>query len=346
MFRKNYIQAKQTAGIRPVKTFGRARLRSLRSPPAENSKNYFVRPYTRSLSRLYTILLKYSLLGFLSALILVSCASGASVDEKRLPVTFPSIENVTPDWQMFSGGVDFFHGKIGSPRLEFWALKIDLSSREIEIVTKGGVIENGVTHSAKVTSFVRDNNLIAGINAVPFDISSSNEGQPIQNMGIVVSNGILLAPANPVYDAIVFYKDGSAAIVSQASLNSIENIANAAGGFHRILANGELTPRTQNNEARHPRSAAGISANGQYLYLLVIDGRRSLSVGAAESETALLLRALGSWDAINFDGGGSSALAIRFSNGDVKAVNTPIHLLPGQERAVAGCLGIRNNSNQ
>ncbi|MCL2230944.1 MAG: phosphodiester glycosidase family protein [Treponema sp.] len=332
------MQSAQAMQAAAQKNFEGTRLRSLRSPPAENFKNVFVGCPMPNLCKNHIILL------ICLSLLFASCASVASVDDGRQPVTFPSVEDVTPVWREFAGGVDFFHGRTGSPRLEFWAVKIDLSSREIEIITKGGVVKNGITHSAKVSSFVRDNNLIAGINAVPFDISSSIEGQAIKNIGIVVSNGILIAPANPNYDALVFYKDGTAAIVSQSSINSIANIENAAGGFHAILANGELTPRTQNNEARHPRSAAGISADGRYLYLLVIDGRRAQSEGATENETALLLRSLGSWNAINFDGGGSSALAMRFPDGGVRAVNTPIHLLPGQERAVAGCIGVRSSS--
>jgi len=95
--------------------------------------------------------------------------------------------------------------------------------------------------------------------------------------------------------------------------------------------------------ARHPRSAAGISPDGKFLYLLVIDGRQFKSIGSTEEETALLLRALGSAEAINFDGGGSSALALRYPDGKVRVVNTPIHkLIPGRERGVAGCLGIKS----
>jgi len=78
------------------------------------------------------------------------------------------------------------------------------------------------------------------------------------------------------------------------------------------------------------------------LYLLVIDGRRSGSIGGTELDTAILLQSLGSWDGINFDGGGSSALVIRYPDNKIRAVNTPIHSgIPGRERAVAGCIGIQ-----
>jgi exopolysaccharide biosynthesis protein len=198
-----------------------------------------------------------------------------------------------------------------------------------------------ITRSTKVSSFARDNNLIAGINALPFDIVTSREGQPVKNMGLVISDGKLLSSANPYYDALVFYKDRSAEIVAQSAIESIENIENAAGGFHKILADGEPAQRTENREERHPRSAAGVSANAAALYLLVIDGRRADSIGGTEKETALLLHALGSWNGINFDGGGSSALVMRYSGGSFRVVNIPVHSgIPGRERPVAGCIGV------
>jgi exopolysaccharide biosynthesis protein len=122
----------------------------------------------------------------------------------------------------------------------------------------------------------------------------------------------------------------------------MKNIENAVSGFRLILKDGEPAERTLNLQPRHPRSAAGISANGRYLYLLVIDGRRLGSIGSTEKETALLLRFLGSWEGINFDGGGSSALVLRYPDGKVRAVNTPIHGgIHGLERAVAGCIGVK-----
>jgi len=294
---------------------------------------------------------------YLSFILLsVSCATVLPVSaEAEFPAVYTVIENINPQWQKYADGVGYFHCRIESPRLEFWALRVDLSLSNISIVTRSGALNSGSgTLSTKVTSFVRDNNLIAGINALPFDIISSAEGQPIKNLGIVISDGVLLSPVNRYYDALVFYRaderqnNGTitksvvrAAIVSQSSIISAENIENAVGGFHKILADGEPAQRTLNNDIRHPRSAAGVSANGDFLYLLVVDGRRAGSVGSTERETAAILASLGSHNGINFDGGGSSALAMRLPDGNVKAVNTPIHFFPGQERAVAGCIGIR-----
>jgi len=220
-------------------------------------------------------------------------------------------------------------------------VRIDLAAPGLRIVVRGGAYGSVKPLSTRVSSFVSDNGLAAGINAVPFYyISSEGEGEPITNTGIVVSSGVLIAPPHPRYDALVWYADGSVSIVSQPEIQSVENIENAVGGFYRILKANELAGRVLDRESRHPRSAAGISSDSRYLYLLAIDGRRIGSIGGTEAETALLLRALGSWDGINLDGGGSSSLALRYPDGTVRVVNTPVHEgVPGRERAVAGCLG-------
>jgi len=281
---------------------------------------------------------------FLSVSILfLSCATRPPSDAARSPVeSFAAVEAVVPRWQAVARGVGVFHGKAGAPEFEFWALRIELDAPDLQVVVKGGAQDAaGGTLSAKVSSFVSANGLAAGINAAPFDISSSKEGQPIKNVGIVVSGGKQISPPSPRYDAIVFYKDGKAAIVNQAAIKSAENIENAVGGFFQILVNGAPADRTLTRENREPRSAAGISADGKYLYLVVIDGRRSDSAGGTEKETALLLLALGSWDGLNLDGGGSTALALRGADGSVRVVNVPVHGgILGMERAVAGCLGI------
>jgi len=285
---------------------------------------------------------QYTLRGFLFltvSILFLSCATRPPSE------SFAAAEAVVPQWQPFAQGVGFFHGRTAVSEFEFWALKIDLAAPSLKIVVKGGAedTEGGTnrTLSVKVSSFVSANGLTAGINAAPFDIATSKEGQPLKNIGIVVSGGRLITPTNPRYDALVFYKDGKAAIVNQAAIKSTENIENAVGGFHHILVNGEPAERTLSRENREPRSAAGISADGKYLYLLVIDGRRADSGGGTEKETALLLLALGSWNGLNLDGGGSTALALRGADGKVRVVNTPVHGgILGLERAVAGCLGI------
>jgi hypothetical protein len=273
-------------------------------------------------------------------------------------------------------------GSTRKPRLKFWALKIELSPPAAEppgagagentgqgpglriAVGAGGFSRPGYVLSTRVSSFVRDQGLLAGINTVPFDPSSAREGEERRVVGVGAAGDRLIAPPVPRYDALVFYRDGGAAIVNQGDLLVRESagaalvyqdssapgtapagreIAQASGGFHRILRDGELSPRAlqRRDGPRYARSAAGLSAGGQALYLIAINGGIPGSRGATEAETALILKQLGAQDALNLDGGGSSALALRFAGGNVAVLNMPAHRgFPGWERAVALCLGV------
>jgi hypothetical protein len=59
----------------------------------------------------------------------------------------------------------------------------------------------------------------------------------------------------------------------------------------------------------HPRTAAGHTRRGE-LILLVVDGRQPASRGVDLRELAVLMRDLGCGEALNLDGGGSSALVV------------------------------------
>ena len=92
--------------------------------------------------------------------------------------------------------------------------------------------------------------------------------------------------------------------------------------------------------ARNPRTAAGIANDGKRLILAVIDGRQKpWSDGMTLRETAELMLALGARDAINLDGGGSSALVyLDPAAKSLRVANKPSDAMG--ERAVGDALGI------
>ncbi|MDR1588433.1 MAG: phosphodiester glycosidase family protein [Treponema sp.] len=289
--------------------------------------------------------------------LLFSCATLSPVGSASgRALSAASLETAAPEWLPFAagetGGLFYCAGKILKPRLEFRALRVDLSRPELRVLINGGPGDSravsggagdgpGALPGVRVSRFVERNGLLAGVNATPFDIVTAKEGVMLSPAGIVVSDGRLVSARNGRFDALVFYSGGGAAIVPQSEIKGSDNIENAAGGFHQILRNGELTDRALNSKARHARSAAGLSKDAQILFLLVVDGRRPGSIGATEAETAFLLRRLGAKNGLNLDGGGSSALALRFPDGKTRIANTPSHGgIPGRERAVAVCLGI------
>jgi exopolysaccharide biosynthesis protein len=84
-------------------------------------------------------------------------------------------------------------------------------------------------------------------------------------------------------------------------------------------------------DARHPRTAVGVRADGRIL-LVTVDGRQpELSVGMTIAELATLLIELGAVEAVNMDGGGSTTMVVRG-----RVVNSPSDLTG--ERAVGDAL--------
>jgi hypothetical protein len=91
------------------------------------------------------------------------------------------------------------------------------------------------------------------------------------------------------------------------------------GGWPRILQDGENVAFdaptvegtiSRNAETRHPRTALGFSRDSATLFLLTVEGRSERSAGMTIVELARLMRQLGAWQAMNFDGGGSTSMAI------------------------------------
>ena len=83
------------------------------------------------------------------------------------------------------------------------------------------------------------------------------------------------------------------------------------------------------SDVRHPRTAVGVTSAGELL-LVAVDGRQSISRGATLAEMAAIMQRLGAVQAINMDGGGSTALSVRGA-----VANSPSG---GQERAVASMI--------
>ncbi|MDA0637725.1 phosphodiester glycosidase family protein [Nonomuraea sp. MCN248] len=110
-----------------------------------------------------------------------------------------------------------------------------------------------------------------------------------------------------------------------------------AGGVG-LVRNGrtQITARRDGHDSlnmilrRHPRTLAGTTRDGS-LILATIDGRRpGVTVGANFIEAAQFMRWLGATQAINLDGGGSTAMVVKN-----KVVNQPSD---GRERAVGDAL--------
>lgn len=96
----------------------------------------------------------------------------------------------------------------------------------------------------------------------------------------------------------------------------------AVSGFRGILQDGQVL--VEASQVRHPRTAVGLSKDGNLFVWLVVDGRQQgYSEGVSEEELAKLLIESGCSDGINLDGGGSSSMWIRNEKDELSVANSP-----------------------
>ena len=93
--------------------------------------------------------------------------------------------------------------------------------------------------------------------------------------------------------------------------DELVNIAQAIGSdnYTQILVNGKVAQDGFWNEL-HPRTGFGASFTRDTVYMLVVDGR-GVSAGCTTKVLAEILQHYGAYNAVNWDGGGSSCVYVR-----------------------------------
>lgn len=137
--------------------------------------------------------------------------------------------------------------------------------------------------------------------------------------------------------AINTLKVGDTVKIIQKFNGAIQNLQQLVGAYPRIIKNGvnyvdqgfKEEGGPDHTYDRHPRTAAGFSKDSSKLYLFTVDGRQMNSIGMSLPEVADFMLKLNVYNAVNFDGGGSTTMVIRDSIVNVTA---------GAERPVANTL--------
>lgn len=175
---------------------------------------------------------------------------------------------------------------------------------------------------------------------------------PVDLVGLSVSDGRVVSPPRLIQGrgdpALLILRDGRARI-SYVDRTDFPGLVCAVAGIGPtdngkqpgtlLVTAGRNTGATARVQpaARHPRTAAGLTADGRTLILVVVDGRQQgYSVGLKLPELADLLIELGAADAINLDGGGSSSFRYQPTDGP-EITNRPSD---GRWRPVGNHLGV------
>ncbi|MFM7055652.1 MAG: phosphodiester glycosidase family protein [Planctomycetota bacterium] len=134
---------------------------------------------------------------------------------------------------------------------------------------------------------------------VPFDQETETN-----LLGFAVSEGQLVSSGAGT-PSFIRLKSGAGRMQLTDAATVADGIEVAVSGFAYCLLDGVVQP---SGDDLHPRTALGLSADGRWLVVLVVDGRRHSSPGATTAELGAWLLQLGADDGINMDGGGSSTL--------------------------------------
>lgn len=138
---------------------------------------------------------------------------------------------------------------------------------------------------------------------------------------------VLLAASGPATPVVERLRPGDRVDVITRLVPDRGPLRTIVGGWPRIVDAGRNVALAADSvegtiprfsRQRHPRSALGISRDSATLYVVAVDGRQDASVGMTLEELADAMIALGAYEAMNLDGGGSTALIVRDS-----IVNTP-----------------------
>jgi uncharacterized protein YigE (DUF2233 family) len=222
--------------------------------------------------------------------------------------------------------------------------RIDLKAPGIALLTTShsGPLD---TTSETISQFAARTRVRIAINANFFAPCCDAFVEPKTTIGLLVSNGKVVSPVttDPTQsEAVLAIMRGNKAVIAQGPTINVAQVVTAVAGSAIIVQDGKDISASSPNEGDptnpNPRTVVGLSDNGRYLYLVVIDGRVSgYSTGTTNAQSAALMLALGCDSALNLDGGGSSEIVRADTLGAPYIVNNPSG---GAERYDAAALGV------
>lgn len=182
---------------------------------------------------------------------------------------------------------------------------------DTSVGSEGGIIEVAVDKDGKVTEKV-------------------TESAPIN-----IPEGGFVLSAHMSYNTFLLdhVQVGDTVSVDITSTPNIRSVESAVGGGAVLVKEGKIPSGYSHNvSGRNPRSAVGLDKSGTVITLVAVDGRRSNAKGMTQNELGQLMIDLGCYTALNFDGGGSTAMVV-----EQQVVNTPSD---GSQRKVTNALGV------
>jgi exopolysaccharide biosynthesis protein len=201
------------------------------------------------------------------------------------------------------------------------------------------------TISETTSQFVTEQQVRIAINTNFFAPCCNPYPEPKTVIGLLVSQGQIVSP--PTFDplqseAVLAITRHNDATIAEAPDVDLSNVYTAVAGSAIIVKDGvdvsASSPAEGDPLNPNPRTVVGLSRDGRFLYLAVIDGRvTGYSLGTTNAQSAALMLAIGCDSALNLDGGGSSEIVSAATLGQPYILNNPSG---GAERYDAAALGV------
>ncbi len=161
----------------------------------------------------------------------------------------------------------------------------------------------------------------------------------------VPEDGYLIVMSGDYYtNAASMFAAGDAIHLDITSSVDLDKIDTAFGGGGKLLVDGKIT--TANSivaSGRQPRTAFGVSKDGNTAIFMVVDGRGD-SIGATHWEMGLLMQEYGAYEAMHLDGGGSSTMVVQTTEDKAPVVQNEVS--EGSERKVINAVGVFQNAEK
>ncbi len=227
-------------------------------------------------------------------------------------------------------------------QIVFFTAKADINRDDVDIYanyanndpSKGwqmAPVSQQMQAAIQNNSDVANYNPVVGVNGGGYNMST---GEP---SGYFVMSGTTYKP----YDNKEFFAilDDGTAIIGTAEDYEIykDRIVEALSSFGSLVRDG-VNLHSVNDYSYAPRTAVGITADGQ-IVLLALDGRQSpYSAGCSMYELAEIMLDMGCVDVMNLDGGGSTTFVSKAEGSDdLSVLNRPCDTV---ERSVSNSLMI------
>ena len=173
------------------------------------------------------------------------------------------------------------------------------------------------------------------------------------NVSLVISDGHVVSPLDPHRAWVLNITPDHHAQIRKVTANEIgkpdSQLHDTIAGSDLLVDQGKLVAPTGSkfDDSHPPRTAVAVTRQGRLL-LMTVDGRQpGFSEGMSLQEVARFLMAHGAVEALNFDGGGSTTMAI--ADPHPRIINFPSDHKPdgnaGEARAVGVNLGVFADPN-